>query len=284
MSNRSNSTVFQTKNRTAGRWGHGITLVVAAFLAFQSIEAMASEDALPKAEKILDDFVVATGGIEAHNKTTNRVTKGTFEIVGMGIKAKLTNYAAAPRYSYTKIESEMIGNIESGTDGKIVWGKTSMMGLQVKKDEERALILREALFNGHLHWKKQYKTVVCTGSEEVNGKPCYKVVLTPSEGKPITSYYDKKSHLMIKTEFMMKTQMGTLQVVIHLEDYKSVDDILIPYKIRQEVGSIQKVNIVTESIEHNVEMPADIFKVPADIQALLDKAEQKKLDKAEQKK
>lgn len=276
MSNRSSSKAFHAPIRESARWGRYVSLVAAAVLAIQSTRVMAADEALPKAEQILDEFVVATGGVDAHNKLKNRIMKGTFEIVGMGIKAKLTNYSAAPRSSYTLIESDMLGNIESGTDGTVAWEMTTMMGPQVKKDAERALLLREALFNGHLHWKKQYKTVECNGAEDVEGKPCYKVVLTPSEGNPLTNYYDKKSHLLIKTEFMMKTPMGTMPIVIHLDDYKSVDGVLIPHKIRQEVGTIQKVNIVTESIEHNVEMPADRFKLPADIQALLAKDEAKK--------
>lgn len=276
MSNRSTSNAFRPHHRHSVRWGRYLSLVAAAVLAIQSTAALAADETLPKAEQILDEFVAATGGVDAHNKLKNRIIKGTFEIAGMGIKAKLTNYSAAPRNTYTLIESDMLGNIESGTDGTVAWEMTSMMGPQIKKDAERALHMREALFNSHLHWKEQYKTVECNGAEDVEGKPCYKVVLTPGEGNPLTNYYDKKSHLLIKTEFMMKTQMGTMPIVIHLDDYKSVDGVLLPHKIRQEVGTIQKVNIVTESIEHNVEMPADRFKLPADIQALLKKDEAKK--------
>lgn len=54
-------------------------------------------------------------------------------------------------------------------------------------------------------------------------------------------------------------------------DCKRVDGILIPHKSIQEVIGIQKVEIVIESVEHNTEISADRFKVPAAVQELVDR-------------
>ena len=56
-----------------------------------------SDEALPRAAALLDKHLEAMGGRAAHEKLHNRVTKGTFAIVGMGAKAKITTYGAAPQ-------------------------------------------------------------------------------------------------------------------------------------------------------------------------------------------
>lgn len=246
-------------------------VVVAALLApcLCPLSASDSDESLPKGEAILDKHLEAMGGREAYKKLRNRVTKGTFSIPGMIAKAKMTTYAAAPQKQYVLIESDMIGKIESGTDGETVWEVTTMMGPQVKKGDERAFGLREAMFHLILDWKKMYKSAECVAVEEIEAAPCYKVIMTPKEGKPETLYFDKKTHLLIKMEFELTTAMGTMSVVAMPSDYKRVDGILIPHKIVQEVIDLQKVEIVVESVEHNTEIPADRFKLPAAVQELL---------------
>ena len=248
-------------------------VVVAAILApcLYPLSTSGSDEALPKAEQILEKHLEAMGGRAAHEKLRNRVTKGTFGIRGMVAKAKMTIYAAAPQKQYVLIESDMFGKIESGTDGETVWEITTMMGPQVKKGDERAFGLREAMFHLILDWKKMYKSAECVAVEEIDAAPCYKVVMTPKEGKPETLYYDKKTHLLIKMEFELKTAMGTISVVATPSDYKRVDGILIPHKIIQEVIDLQKLEIVIESVEHNTEIPAERFKLPAAVQELVDK-------------
>ena len=49
-----------------------------------------------------------------------------------------------------------------------------------------------------------------------------------------------------------------------------MDGVLFPHKVRR-VGGGQEILILTERIDHNVKMPADRFKLPDDIQAIVDK-------------
>ncbi len=71
--------------------------------------------------------------------------------------------------------------------------------------------------------------------------------------------------------------MGTFPVEIFLSDYREVDGVLLSHKSRR-VGSGQEMLIIIESIKHNVDLPKDRFKLPEEIQALVDgkKAEQGK--------
>ena len=63
---------------------------------------------------------------------------------------------------------------------------------------ERAEAIREGNMNSTVNWRKLYPKVVNAGIETIDGEECYKVVMTPAEGKPITGYYQKKSGLQVK--------------------------------------------------------------------------------------
>ena len=82
--------------------------------------SIASDDALPKAEWVLDHYLEATGGPAAYEKLHNRVTKGTMEIVGMGFKFEMTTYGAEPQEQHFLFESDSLGKMEGGTDGTVV--------------------------------------------------------------------------------------------------------------------------------------------------------------------
>ncbi len=61
--------------------------------------ASADEPLPPKAEEVLDQYVEATGGKAAYEKIKNRVSKGTMEVTGAGLKGDIRETSAAPAKS-----------------------------------------------------------------------------------------------------------------------------------------------------------------------------------------
>ena len=243
-------------------------LVVFWLSASDGVQAQEAD--LPTGEAIIEQYIEATGGKATRKSIHNRVTKGRFEIVGMGIEAPVTTYAAAPDKSYFLMESPSMGKYESGFDGEVAWEINTMQGARIKKGEERALAVREGTFYAELHWRELYEKAECVGVESVNDRPCYKVVMTPKEGKPETRYYDKETHLLVKLTMTAPTPMGDIPVEATPGDYKEVDGILIPHRAESMVFG-QKRILVSESIEHNVEIPADRFELPEEVKVLLKK-------------
>jgi outer membrane lipoprotein-sorting protein len=251
-------------------------LVLSAALAMTALRASA-DDPLPKAEEVLDKYVEATGGKAAYEKLKNRVAKGTMEIVGAGLKGKLVAYQAPPNKMRTEVEFENLGKIVEGSDGNVVWEVNPITGDRAIEGDEKAEKLLHNTFNGELRWKEMYAKAECTGVEDVNGKPAYKVVLTPKPGagKPSTEFYDKASHLQVKSLTTAKTPMGELEVEMFPSDYKKVDDVLIAHKVTQKLLT-QEIAITMTEIKHNVDLPPDTFKVPDAIKPLLEKKKDEK--------
>lgn len=233
------------------------------------VRAPAAAPAPPKAETILDQYVEATGGRAAYKKVHNEITTGTMEFVGKGLKAALTSYKAEGGKSYNLAEIPGVGKIEQGTDGEVAWERSALQGPRIKQGEERAAALREAAFNAD--WRDLFKKAELAGEEDVDGTACYKVILTPNEGRPETRYYDKKTHLLVKASKIVKTAMGEIPAEIAVSEYKAVNGILSATKVRQ-VAIGQEFLITISSIEYNAGLPGNRFDLPDDVKALLEKS------------
>lgn len=237
--------------------------------------ALAQDANLPKAETILDQYVEAMGGRAAYDKLNNRVTKMTMSLPAQGLTISTTMYATRPDKTYVASEAEMFGKMESGTNGDIVWASNMMTGPQIKEGAERALTLRGAFFDSVAGWQKMFKKVECVGTETIEGKTCYKVVLTPNEDEPETRYFDRESHLLVRTDMNVTTPMGTIPMETYVSDFKKVDDVLYAHKMRVMMMGQERIMTI-DSIEHNVDLPPDRFDLPDEVKALVQRQEAEK--------
>ncbi|MFA4947685.1 MAG: hypothetical protein WC674_04135 [Candidatus Krumholzibacteriia bacterium] len=224
----------------------------------------------PTAEKILDRFVEATGGIKAYDKLNSSVVKGSLEIPAAGITLDITVYSARPNKLYSKAESPAIGSFESGTDGTICWENSTMQGARILEGPELAEKLRESKFESMAYWRGLYDTITVAGIDTVAGSPCYKVVLKAKEGKPRTYFFDQKSGLLVKSLSIVQSQMGDIPVEAFPSDYRKEGDILVSYKTTMKLMSQERVMTIT-SVAYNTAIPDSVFAVPAAIQELLKK-------------
>ena len=224
----------------------------------------------PKAEAILDKSVEATGGRAAYEKVHSMVITGTMEVKGIGIKGSMTSYHAAPDKLLMEVNLEGVGAIRDGSNGEVAWEMSAMQGPRLKQGEERAVALREGKFNELLHWRESYKQAVTAGTEKVDGKDCYKVVMTPNEGGPVTQYFDKETNLPVKIAMVVKTPMGELPAETLIGDYRKEGDLLMAHKMTQKAAG-QEITLQFDSVKFNVDIPKDKFDLPQEIQALLAK-------------
>lgn len=249
------------------RFGRFAGLVLAGWLG---LTLTATGQGTPKAPDILDNYLKVTGGKEAHEKIKSQVSTGTMEMGGTGIKGKISALHAMPSKFLIRIEIEGLGTIEQGTDGKVVWEKNPITGDRILMGEEKTAFLRRADIHSDVNWRKHYKKVELAGEEKVNDKAAYKVVMTPDEGEKMTQFFDKESGLLVKIAVTAKTAMGEIPTESFVSDWKKVDGVLVPHKVRQIV-LVQEITIVLDKVESNAKIADEKFAIPADIQKLLDK-------------
>jgi outer membrane lipoprotein-sorting protein len=141
----------------------------------------------------------------------------------------------------------------------------------VKDGSERAEAVREAKLNSNALWRDLYTKVETTGEETVDGEPCYKLVMTPTDGEPETLFISKKTGLAVKMAVVANTQLGSLTAEILFGDYKTFGGILTPAKITEKTAG-QEITITIDSVEVNPEIPASQFAMPPDVAALTEKS------------
>lgn len=228
-----------------------------------------AEAAEPTAEEVLAAYIEATGGKEAYESIYNRMSVTSMEMPAQGMTMKITSYIAKPNKAYTTIDTGVMGTVETGTDGEIVWQKSMMTGPRILKGPEREEVLRDSVLDRLVYWQDHFKTVEYAGLEDVKGKPAYKIVMTPLSGTDQTMFFDRESKLMVKLAMTVENPMGTIPLEIFSEDYREVDGILVAHKASMTMMGVETTMLV-EEIRNNVDVPEGTFDLPAEIEALIE--------------
>jgi hypothetical protein len=228
---------------------------------------LTAADPLPTGEAILEKYIAVTGGKAAYEKARTQVSTAVMEFIGKGVKATMTIYHAEPNKSYLVTEIDGIGKMEEGTDGSVVWERSALKGPRIKTGEERAVSLRGADIRHDVRWRQYFTKVECTGVEPIDGHVCYRVVLTPKDGQPETRYYDKATNLLVRTNMIMKTEMGEIPAEAVVSDYRNVDGVMIPFLLKQKVLG-QEFSVTVQSVKNNVAIPPERFALPDDVKTL----------------
>jgi hypothetical protein len=249
--------------------------IAAPALLVLATAAFAADDVKPEA--IMDKYIEATGGLAAYEKTKTQIITGTVEVMGMS--GTLTIYQAAPDKSYSLVDfSAGPGKFEEGVSGGVAWAMDGMQGPRVKDGDERAAAVRNAAMNKDSHWRDYYKKADLAGTEDVGGKACYKVVLTPNEGAAETRYFDKASGLLLKVVTPVTTPDGTATAENLLSDYRDEGGVLSPHTLTEKLPTLELL-IKIQSVKLNPEIPAGRFDLPAEIKAIADKKTDTKTEK-----
>jgi hypothetical protein len=244
------------------------SLTLGFALAFAG--ALAAADELPKGEVLLDKFIEVTGGKAAYAKVHSDMTVGVMEFKQMGMKGKVTTYAAEPDKKYSEVVLEGMGKMQEGVSNGVAWSLSSMQGPHIKDGDEKAETMLQAKFNSDLNWRDQYTSAQTVGVETVEGKECYKVVMTPKVGKSSMRWFDTKTNLLVKMTMTSKSPMGEVQADSVVSEWRKEGELLMPHKITTKVATMELVMTV-ESVQHNADIPKEKFEVPPEVQALIKK-------------
>jgi hypothetical protein len=221
---------------------------------------------LPTGESLLERCLISSGGAAAHAKVTGATMTGTVEMVGQNIKGPLSVFQQGDK-TYTVIELPGIGKVEEGFDGQIAWETNSIQGARIKDHAEKEASVRASRLNLMSDWRQFYKEARTQGSEDVDGKPAWKVELLPIDGKPEFFYFDKDSAMLVRMTQVVPTALGEIPVDVTLSDYRSVGGVLTPFTMTQKAMT-QIMVLHFDKVEWNPSLPPNRFDLPEAIKAL----------------
>ncbi len=224
---------------------------------------------MPAAETILDKYINATGGKAAYRALHNILSQGTFVVTGTAVRGKYAAYEAEPNKTRTIFDFESGEVDEQGTLGEIAWERSTSGGARLLTGEEKDIALREATFNSMLNWRTIYRSAECTGVESVGDRTCYRLVLTPHKGKPLTQYYDAGSGLLVKSFITLDDPHGEIRSENLYGDYRKDNaSVLFPHKLVHRITNEEMV-ITLDSVRCNIDIAWHRFDLPPAIKALM---------------
>lgn len=251
--------------RTAMLAALGMILTAAVLPAAVAV----ADDALPAAREVVDRFVAAAGGKERLMARQFLTTTGTFAIPAQGLQGKLEVHTKAPDLMAMSVEIPGYGKIRSGYDGNTGWMVDPAMGAQVMADEPLAQMRDQANFWGSLYRDEDYRSLTVVGRSEFQGTACWELAVVTRNGMESMQYFAIDSGLLLGMQQTQHTPMGAIPSTTVLKDYREVDGVLVPMVMEQSMmGMTQVMTIESVSFEP---IPAEVFALPADIAALVDK-------------
>lgn len=201
-------------------------------------------------ETVMNQYMQAMGGTDKLNKVKTVVQKGYLD-VGM---AKLDMTTEIIANQAMKVSMSMNGNpmMIQTWDGTHL--KMSQMGQNIEADAaaiQQAKIQCDLTAETHL---SQYGiTSVLKGIEVMNGKDVYVVENTDSFGTSSTDYYEVASGLKTKSVSVQKQGDKTETSETTILEYKEVDGIKFPSRIKTSASG-QNMEVVVNEVILNAKL------------------------------
>jgi len=179
----------------------------------------------------------ASGGKEAFEKITSRVSTGTVEITALGVTGNAEINEQAPNRSSIIIDAPGLGMVQSTFAGSSAWLQDPLQGFIRFTGVGLELAKVGAVFNKQTKLKELYPSATLVGKEKVGGRDTYVVQMGLEKW-----YFDAKGGLLLRK--------GNT----YYDDYREVDGIKLPFKMRDDVYSGAGIIYQLTAIKHNVKI------------------------------
>jgi hypothetical protein len=226
----------------------------------------APADGLPTLDEVYDRYVAALGGKAALDKITSRVTKGE-QVGATSGTATIESYAKAPGklLSVTKMGEPANVTFTVGIGGDRPWRRLERANGQTQVGPARAMELAEVTRSAELfaavHLKGAYKNAAVAGKESVDGHEAFVVRATSPDGFRERFYFDVKTGLLVRRDVGYTTYLGELPFRVEYDDYRKVDGVMEPFKVRWTTPEGGWTETYTE-VKHNVAVDDARFEMP----------------------
>ncbi|MHC5023616.1 MAG: LolA-like protein [Planctomycetota bacterium] len=246
-----------------------VALVPGRSLAAQDTQPVTTAPAkdLPQAASIIEKSIEAMGGRKALAEIKSRHTKVTMT-TPMG-EMQLETYVADKDRLLVKQSMPGMGEGAMGSDGKVAWANNPMAGgyqllelaaVQAGSGQMDVLALV-------LDMEKNIGSMETVDRAEFNGRDCYKLHLVDKSGMEEHRYFDVETGLVQGVSQERETQMGPMEMVMHVGEWKEVGKIKVFSELTMSQMGMDLVMTLTE-IQFN-DVPDSVFDLPEEVKALL---------------
>jgi hypothetical protein len=223
---------------------------------------------LPNAEEIIERHIFESGGPEFYQMLRTQKVSGTLSFPSRNIEGRMETWAAGGGRYYQLTDIPGMGKQEEGSDGVIAWDRSPAIGPRVKPRKSANTLGVTLDAAGMVEWRLLIDQVRTEAEERIDGRNCYRVRMVPRDGsEDIIRWYDRENGLLYRSALAVKTDMGALPLVMTFEEYRNVEDVKWPSRVRV-TASGQDTLFSADEVKLNEPVDDAVFEVPAEIREL----------------
>ena len=222
------------------------------------------------ADEVIEKSITAMGGRAAHEKIKSRVMTGALSIttpVG-DIAGTVELYGTVPnkQRSVLKADLSQLGAgqllIDQRFDGVNGYAMDSLQGDREITGNQLDNMKAQSFPHPFLNYKAMGATVTKGPNEKIGDRDMFVLTFEPPAGSPVKQYIDAATFLPARTELTTDVpQMGKIEQSADVSDFRPVDGIMVPHKIR--LSNPQNVITMTfTKVENNTALDEKMFVKP----------------------
>ncbi|HKJ81723.1 MAG TPA: insulinase family protein [Ignavibacteriaceae bacterium] len=208
------------------------------------------------AKDVINKYINALGGKANLEKVQDKTTIMRGSVQGMNITMMI----------YQKAPNKMKQEMDAGVMKQDVYfdGKIGVMAVGENTQEITGNALENMKYEALIHPLFIIDSVKVNSKldkvAKVNGKDAYKVEMSLPDGKTWVEYFDTSSGLKVKDSKQVTVPQGTFTRETEYSDYRNVDGVMYPFKLKQSIGQ-QVLDFSVSSIKVNTGLKDDKFEI-----------------------
>jgi zinc protease len=214
-----------------------------------------------KIDEILQRYETAVGGREAIDRIASYHGKGSFSTSASRLTGSYEVWGKNPDKTLATITLASVV-IKKGFDGTTRWVQTPAGTFVDESASGMAEIERDADIYRAGKIKSLYDKLLMQPRARLHGVDVYVIEGQPVRGPSEKLFFSVNDGLLLRWDMVRKTaKRGNVFVKVHLEDYREVDGVKIPFKVRFAFESFD-ITLTIDELKHNVEIADSLFKKP----------------------
>ena len=197
--------------------------------------------------------------------------KGEVEVNGMTIKMEGEIFLQSPERmkNIIKIEvNNMNIEVQQGFDGKVLWLNVAGNNQEIK-DKDLIQEMKENMYSEQVASlidldSKDFK-LSALGEMKIKDKDSVGVRVSKEGKRDVNLWFDKKSHLLVKSEFRAKDpfgQMGEANQEKYFSDYKAIMGIQTPSRVIVHNDGKRLVDMEVSEVRYHERLDNSYFTRP----------------------
>ncbi len=190
----------------------------------------------------------------------------TMEIPAAGMTANIVAVQARPNSMTMIIDIPGLGQMKQGYDGTTAWSSDPMQGPRLMAGPEAAAIIDGSSLAAMARTADMFTAMEAAGDVDVDGTKANCVKLTWKSGRITTECFSTATGLLVESRAKQQSQMGEVEAVSRMSDYRDIGGIMVPHKLSQSAMGMQQL-MTTTSVVFGPQDPK-LFELPPEIKAL----------------